>query len=127
MLTDREIIEQFQLQVSWADSCKIVELDGFTMLAAQYVLYMPCNWQDYHQRKHRVIALAQTAGYTPGLIIAGNPDLRSLNLMICDPTLPETMIFRGKSLRFQMQLQFIDPKTRADLNKTVLWEIEEPF
>lgn len=127
MLTDQEIIQKFHQRISYASECKIIELDGFAMTNTQYILYMPCNWSDYEERKHKIIQIAEKASYMPGLIIAGEPEQETLNTIRYDPTLPEHIFFRGEVRRLEMQIEFIDPKVRAYLNRTIFWEIEEPY
>lgn len=127
MLSDKEIINKFHQRILYASECKIIEFDSFTLTSTQYTLYMPCNWQDYDQRKHKIITIAEKANYAPGIIIAGEPVMQALSTILYDPTLPEKMIFRGKIMQLQMQIEFIDPKVRAYLNKTSCWEVEESY
>lgn len=127
MLNDQEIIDKFHQRISYVAECKIIELDGFTLTSTQYILYMPCNWQDYEERKQKIIALAEKANYAPGIIIAGEPDKQALSTILHDPSLPEKMLFKGKTMQFQMQTEFIDPKVREYLNRTTLWDFKEPY
>lgn len=127
MLTDQEIIEKFFNKISYVSACKIQEIDGYTLTSTQYILYMPCNWEDYEERKHKIIQIAEKTNYMPGLIIAGEPDQETLQTIRHDPTLPENIFFRGRMRKLEIQIEFIDPKVRAYLNRTVFWEIEEPY
>lgn len=52
ILTEREIIQEFHQLILSALGCKIQEVDGYTLTNTKYILYMPCNWEDYEERKH---------------------------------------------------------------------------
>ena len=127
MLSDNEIIQKFYQQISYSNTCKMHEFDGFTMTSTAYILYMPCHWQYYEERKNKIIALAEKLGYAPGMIITGDPDSETIQKINCDKTLPEKMNFRGRKLDFKMEIHFIDPRAHIYLRRTTLWDGEAPY
>ncbi len=127
MLTNKAIIDQFYQDFYWASKCQVQELDGSLFVSSQYILYLPCNWQDYDKRKFDIIQIAEVANYAPGLIIGGDPNVETVQKISSDETLPETMLFQSKIKQFYLKLVFIDERARNYLSRGAFWQGKCPY
>lgn len=68
-----QIIQSFFGQISWADECSIVQIDGIEFIQTNLCLYLPCDWKHAEPSSQIVSLTAEMLKIEPGLVVGGNP------------------------------------------------------
>lgn len=72
-MTDKDVIQQFYKQISWADQCREVLEGNRTLLVTPCAICIPTHWQDFEQNKAFIITIALKYSLSPKLLVWGEP------------------------------------------------------
>jgi hypothetical protein len=67
------IIKIFYNQISWADECSIVQIDGIEFVQSNSCLYLPCHYKHVEPSARITSLSAERLKLEPALIVWGNP------------------------------------------------------